>query len=289
MNFFNRNSIKTYTSILFFAYNTITQATEEYTLFNPTPANAMRAMATERPSKTDSPYSVDAGHIQIETNLLGYSKNDDCNQGICTKTRQYEVGSFNNIRIGLTNRTDLQIVTDLYLNKTDEFSNSPRKERNQGTSDTQLRLKYNVFGNNPSDQYALGLLPYIKFATHRENLGNNKIEYGLGVPFNINFADDWSLGGMTVLSAINDEQHEGYDFAYANSLVVGKAINAKLRTYLEYYSYKARQPGERFKNTVDFGLIYTINPNFSADINVQKGVSDAADDLKFLVGSVYRF
>lgn len=276
-------------SILFFICNTIAQAAEEYTIFNPVPDNALRTMATERPSKTDSPYSVDAGHIQIETNLLGYTKNDDCKNGLCTKTSQYEIGGFNTIRIGLTNRTDIQIVTDLYLNRLDEYSDGSSKQRNQGSGDTLVRFKYNVLGNNPSDKYSLGLLPYVKLATHRDNLGNNKVEYGIGVPFNINLTDEWSLGGMAVLSAINDEQHQGYDFAYVSSLIIGKTITSNLRTYLEYFSYKARQPGERFKSTVDIGLVYAINNNFSADINLHKGVTDAADDLKIFAGTAYRF
>src|SRR4051794_35141958 len=36
-----------------------------YTLFNPTPRKQMREMATDRPDKTESPYTVDAGHVQI--------------------------------------------------------------------------------------------------------------------------------------------------------------------------------------------------------------------------------
>ena len=47
-------------------------AGEGNTFFNPTPDDQMRAMTTERPSKTDSPFSLDAGHVQIETNLFAY-------------------------------------------------------------------------------------------------------------------------------------------------------------------------------------------------------------------------
>ena len=32
-----------------------------YSLFNPTPDSALRDMATDRPDKTESPYTVDAG------------------------------------------------------------------------------------------------------------------------------------------------------------------------------------------------------------------------------------
>ncbi|HTL78180.1 MAG TPA: hypothetical protein VL136_02145, partial [Candidatus Babeliales bacterium] len=37
-----------------------------YTLFNPTPIDLRRPYNTDRPSKTDSPYTVDAGVFQVE-------------------------------------------------------------------------------------------------------------------------------------------------------------------------------------------------------------------------------
>jgi len=37
-----------------------------YTLFNPTPRELVREMNTDRPDKTESPYTPDAGHFQIE-------------------------------------------------------------------------------------------------------------------------------------------------------------------------------------------------------------------------------
>jgi hypothetical protein len=37
-----------------------------YTLFNPTPVDLRRPYNTDRPSKTDSPFTIDAGVFQIE-------------------------------------------------------------------------------------------------------------------------------------------------------------------------------------------------------------------------------
>ena len=41
----------------------------QYTLFNPTPKEQMRPFNTDRPTKSNVPYTVDAGHFQIETDL----------------------------------------------------------------------------------------------------------------------------------------------------------------------------------------------------------------------------
>jgi len=39
----------------------------DYILFNPTPDADLRSFSTDRPPKANSPYTVDAGHLQYET------------------------------------------------------------------------------------------------------------------------------------------------------------------------------------------------------------------------------
>jgi hypothetical protein len=263
-------------------------AGEGHTLLNPTPDDKLRPMATERPSKTDSPYSLDAGRFQIESNLYGYIENDDCINGNCSESRQHFVGGSTNLRIGLTDRMDIQFISDVYRDQTIDDQTGGTRIQRQGVGDTLVRLKINAFGNQPSDQYSLGILPYIKLPTNQDNLGNDEVEGGIGLPFNINFAGGWNLGGMTQLNFVTDG-NSGYDPAYANSLIVGKALTDKLSAYSEIFTYKADQPGAEWLNTLDFGTVYAITDNFRIDANVHFGVSDAADDVNFFVGTAYRF
>src|SRR5229473_3231059 len=57
-----------------------------YTLFNPTPADAMRDFSTDRPAKSNSPYTVDAGHFQYETDGFVYTYDRYSFGGITTRT-----------------------------------------------------------------------------------------------------------------------------------------------------------------------------------------------------------
>jgi hypothetical protein len=44
----------------------------DYTLFNATPDVDLRGFNTDRPPKANSPYTVDAGHFQYETDIAVY-------------------------------------------------------------------------------------------------------------------------------------------------------------------------------------------------------------------------
>jgi hypothetical protein len=45
------------------------------TLFNPVPDDQMRDFNTDRPPKANSPYTVDAGHFQYETDIVNAAFN----------------------------------------------------------------------------------------------------------------------------------------------------------------------------------------------------------------------
>ena len=72
----------------------------QYNLFNPTPRSQMREMTTDRPDITEVPFTVDAGHVQIESTLFGYARTRPDVDG--AESDVYEF-AYTNVRIGLTN------------------------------------------------------------------------------------------------------------------------------------------------------------------------------------------
>jgi len=262
---------------------------EGNTLFNPTPDDQVRAMTTERPSKTDSPFSLDAGHVQIETNLAAYVRNEDSIGGTNTDTRQRYLGGATNLRIGLLDNTDIQIISDLYREITVKDKTTRESSRRQGFGDTQVRVKVNLMGNDPSSKFSLGVIPYVKIPTNQDDIGNDRYEGGIGLPFNINFNGGWSFGGMTQYNLISQPDLDGYDSAYANSVVVGKSVTDKMGVYAELYTFRADQSGAHWQNSADFGTVYSVTDNFKVDANIHLGISDAADDTNIFVGTAYRF
>ena len=55
--------------------NSVTQNKNGYNIFNPTPVSLMRELNADRPDKTDCPFTVDAGHFQVEMDFANMSYN----------------------------------------------------------------------------------------------------------------------------------------------------------------------------------------------------------------------
>jgi hypothetical protein len=80
------------------------------TLFNPTRQKLMGEMSTDRPDITESPYTVDAGHVQFELSLADYAYIDD--EGVKTDTFSVLLTNF---KVDLLNNVDTQFVFTAYV------------------------------------------------------------------------------------------------------------------------------------------------------------------------------
>src|SRR5262245_49939494 len=84
-----------------------------YTLFRPTPPELMREMSTDRPDKTESSHTVDAGHFQVEMDLVSYTHDHDTHNGGDVKTEIFSIAPFN-LKVGLLNNLDFQLMFDSF-------------------------------------------------------------------------------------------------------------------------------------------------------------------------------
>src|SRR5262245_14108384 len=78
----------------------------QYTLFNPTPANCLREFDPDRPDVTDSPFTVDAGHIQFESGLFSYALSRPDREGVVSE--EFDILD-TNIRLGITNSAEIDL------------------------------------------------------------------------------------------------------------------------------------------------------------------------------------
>ncbi len=257
-----------------------------YTLFHPTPATLLREMNTDRPDKTESPYTVDAGHFQLEMDLASYTydRHNPARDG--TLVRTWSVAPMN-LKVGLGNQTDLQIIlpTYSYVHTSDPAAGVSKQ---RGFGDMITRIKWNLWGND-GGKTAFAIMPYVKLPTHQDQLGNRSVEGGLILPLAVELPAGWGMGLMTQLDLVRDGVSSGYHPEFVNSITFSHGIIGDLGGYAEFFSSISSERGSGWVGTVDLGLTYALTKNLQLDAGINLGVTRAADDWNPFVGLSWRF
>lgn len=252
-----------------------------YTLFNPTPDGQLREMSTDRPDKTESPFTVDAGRVQIETDLVSYTR--DSRDGLTS--RAWNVAPFN-VKIGLAHDTDLQLVYGAFSHV--RTSGPGVAERDSGFGDLVVRVKRNVWGNDGGET-SLAVMPFVKVPTGTMSSLNDDVEGGVIVPLAIDLGRGMGLGLMTEIDILKNESGRGYAPTFVNSATVSVALTERLGMYLEAFVERSAERGAETVVTIDGGVTFAMTEHLQLDAGANVGVTEAADDLNVFVGMSRRF
>ena len=254
-----------------------------YNLFNPTPSNMMRELSPDRPDKTESPYTVDAGHYQVEMSFVEFTKNQS--EGIRTETWNATPVNF---KVGLTNATDLQLVFDNYLNVRTKDLAAGTTSTQSGFGDFTMRLKINLWGND-GGKTAFGILPFVKFPTNTNHLGNNSVEGGVIFPLAVKLPGGWDMGMESAPLFVRNSDVHGYHTEFVNTVTFDHDLFGELGGYVEFFSDVSTESGSDWVGTVDVGLNYGLTENILLDCGVNIGVTHSADDVNLFTGITIRF
>jgi hypothetical protein len=254
-----------------------------YNLFHPTPDALLREMATDRPDKTESAYSVDAGHFQIEMDLLSYTydRSDD------ETVKALAIAPIN-LKVGVLNNVDLQMIAESYnIQRTkDRAANS--STRLSGFGDLLLRCKTNLWGNDGGPS-ALAAMPFVKIPTNQHDLGNGALEGGIIFPFAMDLPADWGFGAQAEVDHLQDSGSSDYHQEFINTVTVSHDIAGKLGGYVELFSNVSTERGAKWIATFDFGFTYAVTRDIQLDAGMNIGLTSAADDLNPFIGLSLRY
>jgi hypothetical protein len=249
----------------------------QYTLFNPTPAAQMRELSTDRPDVTESPYTVDAGHFQVESSLIEYAYDDSGN----TTRNEFSLMP-SNLKIGLLNNADLQLVLEPHLWQSERADG--HTDRADGFGNTEIRLKVNLWGNDGGPT-ALAVMPFVEFPTAPDSVGGtDHFAGGLIVPLTVELPREFSLTMMAEVDMARDDANDGYGTALVHTASLSHPLVKEVDGFLEYVGVASRELGETYLAQIDAGLTYGVNENTQLDASVQFGLTDAVDDVRFLLG-----
>ena len=256
-----------------------------YHLFNPTPRHLMRDLSADRPDVTESPITVDAGHVQVELSFLDYRR-DDRNSDM-TEVEAWTVGA-TNIKLGLLHNVDLQFVFDAYTDEDTDDKAAGTASSAKGFNDIQFRLKINLWGNDGGET-AFAVMPFIQLPVGSDDLSSDHVEGGLIVPFATELGDGWGLGLMAEVDWVFDEDDGDYDTEFVHTAVVGHDIMGPLGGYVESIGVISGDGDSDYQALIGTGLTYALNADVVLDVGANFGLTKSAEDVNVFAGVTVRF
>ena len=244
-----------------------------YTLFKPVPKVLMRSLSTDRPDATESAYSVDAGHFQVETDVLrlGRSRFEE-------QTAQDELAiNHANLKLGLTHNVDLQVVVESYTIQTK--GSGETGTRRAGFGDITVRLKRNLWGND-GGATAFALMPFIKIPTGRAS-GNGAWEGGIVTPFSMQLPHDFTLGAQFQATLSRDREAAEHFLELAPAITIGHDLYKTLGGFVEIASaWDTRATA--WTTTLNGGPTLRLSDNLQLDTGINLALTKDTQTTYFL-------
>jgi hypothetical protein len=257
-----------------------------YTLFNPVPDDLMRKFAPDRPTKGFSVRTIDAGHIEIETDLVNYTTANSPDG-----TTHSVQGLDPTVKLGLTNWMDVEVqFNGLQHVESSDGTTSPFNFQNAtGFGDVFLRTKMNLLGND-SGPVGLALIPYVKLPSSTRLLSNGAVEGGLIVPLALR-PDDFIV---TVMTEVDDLKSAVGDNRYANfvnlvSVSHGVPGTEGINAMVELFSSVGTDRFTPPVYTLDFGMNFRLSQHVILDIGLNLGLNSTAPKAQLYTGLSARF
>ncbi len=258
-----------------------------YTLFDPTPDALMRPLETDRPGKSFSPFTVDAGHLQLESDLWLYSWDhwspDD------STTRSTTILD-PNLKVGLNDRAELDAVLPLFNTEVTRSRIGNGRQSGQGIGDLQLGGKVNVLGNDGDGSRGVGLVGFVELPNGASGIREASTQYTVALPIVLPLPKQFSITVEPGAGLLDNADKPGLHgdtqlILNLNRQIPGTTVTAALELALD--DEADHNTGDQ--NTIDGSLQWVIGHNVELDGGVYVGLNRSAPDWSPYVGFAVRY
>jgi hypothetical protein len=257
-----------------------------FTVFNPTPDADLRSLCTDRPTKSNAPCTVDAGHWQVEADVYNFTT--QTTDGVTTITQLFTNPT---LKLGLTNTLDIEVNIVPYEELRTHDSVAGTTVTARGAGDLFLKAKWNLKGDD-GGAFAVALMPYIKVPTAGRVLGNGEVEGGVLAPMQFNLPHNWQLAFVPELDALADAAGSGHHVNGSLDLALSYPVTKTVTLAAEIWGDANFDPaGTVTQASFDVGAAWipAKSPNFQLDGGVNLGLNRATPGLQAYVGVSRRF
>ncbi len=257
-----------------------------YNLFDPTPDDDMRKFTPDRPTKGYSVRTIDAGHVEIETDFVSYTYSKYL--GITT----HSIEAFDpNLKIGITNWADFEIqFNGLQSQQSFDSSTGASVEHGLGFGDVFLRTKINLFGDD-SGPVGLAIIPYVKVPSSVPVISNGAVEGGLIAPLAFRLPQDYILTLMTEVDELKSADDSRRYTNFVNLIGVSHPLPGVegANAMVELFSSAGTDPAAPPIYTFDAGMNFGLDKHTILDVGLNLGLNKAAPKAQIYSGISVRF
>ncbi|MDB5019755.1 MAG: hypothetical protein JWQ28_882 [Pedobacter sp.] len=237
-------------------------------------------METDRPGITETPFTIDAGHFQYETDLLSFEK-----ESLENKDQKTFLFNHFNFKAGITNSLDLQVGLESFGSQQEIDAATGIKQTKSGTGNINIRLKQNLLGNFGGD-FAISLLPYINIPTAKYE-SDSRFEAGFILPMELKLPNEWKLSMQLEGDRLKDKEADALHTEFLQSLTISREIVKDLDAMAEtYYTYNFKD--RSWSNYLNGALQFGLGENVKMDAGLNYGLQHDAKKTYYL-GMAFRF
>ena len=256
-----------------------------YNILNPTPDSALRSFSPDRPLNSISPFTVDAGRVEVESDFVSFTRSSDR----LTTTGTLEALD-PEMRVGLTRFLEFDLITaGLLTDRTTANGTGRTQAHDLGTGAVTLQARYNLFGDE-GGTYALAVAPFVALPSGDRHFGNQRIDGGIIAPLSINLPADFTLVLETEVAAMRN----GTGPALASFTDIANLSHAvpgvdHLTASIEFTSIVNADRLTPDTYTFETALAYLVTPTTQLDLDGFVGLNRAAPDFQVAAGVAHRF
>jgi len=236
-------------------------------------------IATDRPDFVESSDVVGAGRFQVETGLTSDRHAQD---GVTVHT----LTTPTLFRYGIGETTELRLETDGWTRE--RTSGSLASVTRSGMSDLSFGIKWHVLEGKDSTPGVAWLL-HVDTATGSQAFRGAGLRPSLRAAIEWDLPEDFSLGVMPGVYV--DRNDDGKRFTGGIfAVTLGKEWSPRWHSFLEVAGQQlASKRNGGSVVTLDTGLAFVATPTLQFDVEVSRGLSDAAPDFESGVGVSIKF
>ena len=249
----------------------------------PVPRNRLRELRPDRPGITESPFTVDAGHAQLEVDAVRLYNIPATDTDPAERVWQ---ASDALLKLGISRKTDVQVELPLYTAHGQRPAPGEHMAYQRGIGDMVVRLKHNFLGDDQKGPIAMAAVGYVRLPTAPAGVGNERAEYGLILPVNIELPDKFNLD-MQLKSELSYDPDEAQRFV---RLIPSVALDHEFTDHLALLA-EAVFPWDteqrRWQTQLNLAPIISLNDNFQFDFGTHLALNHLTN-REYFVGFTVR-